>query len=46
MLKPEKSPGRTNGMLAKALQGKADKAGSPTEALRLVSQVGVVGKRR
>ena len=33
-------------MLAKALQGKADKAGSPTEALRLVSQVGVVGKRR
>ena len=26
-------------MLAKALQGKAEKAGSPTEALRLISQV-------
>merc|ERR1719150_1426906 len=38
-LKPGvKSPGRKNGMLAKALQGKAEKAGSPTEALRLISQ--------
>ena len=33
-------------MLAKALEGKAEKAGSATEALRLISQVSEVARRQ
>ena len=33
-------------MLAKALEGKAEKAGSATEALRLISQVSRVARRQ
>ena len=33
-------------MLAKALEGKAEKAGSATEALRLISQVSGVARRQ
>ena len=46
VLNPGKSPGRKNGMLAKALEGKAEKAGSATEALRLISQVSGVARRQ